>query len=77
MKRTQPGKILRPGFLQLDVVADDADDIGLLLYRVFEIVSGHVEVVEFAGDKLHLGLWAIGAADGNIAAACSCGKTVE
>src|ERR1700686_1571573 len=40
MKRTKPRKVLRPSLLQLDVVADDADDIRLLLKRLFEVVRG-------------------------------------
>ena len=40
MKRTEPGEILRPSLLQLDVVADDADDIRLLLEDLFEVVGG-------------------------------------
>ena len=39
MKRTKPGEVLRPSLLQLDVVADDADDIRLLLERLFEVVG--------------------------------------
>jgi hypothetical protein len=34
---TEPGEILSSGLLELDVVADDADDIRLLLDRVREI----------------------------------------
>ena len=41
VKRTKSGIVLRPGFFQLDVVADDADDIRLLLDRFFEIFCGH------------------------------------
>ena len=37
VKRTQSGIVLRAGLLQLDVVADDADDVRLLLDRVREI----------------------------------------
>ena len=37
MERTKPGIVLRPGFLQLDVVADDADDVRLLLDGFLEI----------------------------------------
>jgi len=33
----EPGVVLRSGLLQLDVVADDADDVGLLFDRVREI----------------------------------------
>src|SRR6202007_3164257 len=40
VKRTRPRIVLRPSLLQLHVVADDADDIRLLLERLFEIVSG-------------------------------------
>jgi hypothetical protein len=42
MKRTQARKILATGLFQLDVVADDPDDIGLLLNAVSEITRiGH------------------------------------
>jgi len=46
MKRTQPRKILRPRLLQLDVIADHANDVRLLLERVSEIarVSHHEEL---------------------------------
>src|SRR5437016_2990218 len=37
MKWTKSGKILRPGFLQLHVIADHADDIRLRLYEFLEI----------------------------------------
>jgi hypothetical protein len=40
MKGTQPGKVLRTGFLQFYVVADNADDVGLLLEGVFEVAGG-------------------------------------
>ena len=40
MKGTKPGEILRASLLQLDVVADDADDIRLLLEAFFEVVGG-------------------------------------
>jgi hypothetical protein len=36
---TEPGEVLRAGLFQLDVVADDADDIGLLLDGVCEIAG--------------------------------------
>ena len=52
MKRTQPGEVLGTSFLQLDVVPDDADDVGLLLERVFEVGSGH-------GMRGTLPLWGI------------------
>ena len=39
MKRAQARIVLRPRLLQLDVVADDADDIGLLLDRLFKVFS--------------------------------------
>ncbi len=42
MKRTQPGKVLRPRLPQFDVVAHDADDVRLLLERLLEVVGrGH------------------------------------
>jgi hypothetical protein len=38
----KPREILRPGLLELDVVANDADDIRLLLNDFFEVGSvGH------------------------------------
>src|SRR5208337_559503 len=40
MKRTKPRKVLRPSLLQLDVVANDANDIRLLLEGLFEVVGG-------------------------------------
>ncbi len=39
VKGTQAGVILSPGFAELDVVADNADDIRLLLYGVREIAG--------------------------------------
>ena len=39
VKRAKPGEVLRPGLLQLDVVADDADDVRLLLDRVREVAG--------------------------------------
>jgi len=39
MKRTESGEILRPRLLELDIIADDADDICLLLKRLFEIIG--------------------------------------
>ena len=42
MERTESLEILRSRFAQLHVLADDADDIGLLLELVFEIErAGH------------------------------------
>jgi hypothetical protein len=37
MKRTQPGKICRPGLLELHILAHNADNVRLLLYRVCKI----------------------------------------
>ena len=37
MEGTEPGVVLRAGFAQLDVFADDADDVGLLLDGVGEV----------------------------------------
>ncbi len=34
----EAGVVLGSGFAQLDVVADDADDVGLLLYELGEVV---------------------------------------
>src|ERR1035438_577380 len=44
MKGTEAGEILGSRFLQLDVVADDTDDVRLLLERLFEVVGGQHEV---------------------------------
>ena len=38
VKRTEPGVVLRAGLAQLDVVADDFDDIGLLLDGLGEVI---------------------------------------
>jgi len=39
----EPGKVLGAGFLELDVVADDADDVGLLLDGISEVAGvGHL-----------------------------------
>ncbi len=40
VKRTQPGVVLSPGFAELQIVADDAHDVGLLLDELGEVV-GH------------------------------------
>src|SRR5579864_8516697 len=49
MKRTEPREIPRARLLELDVVADDPNDVGLLLERVFEVGRGH-------GAKLYCGM---------------------
>ena len=42
MKGTEPGVVLRPRLLQLDVVADDANDVRLLLDGFLEVAGvGH------------------------------------
>ena len=42
MKGTKPGVVLRPRLLQLDVVADDANDVRLLLDGFLEVAGfGH------------------------------------
>ena len=42
MERTEAGEILRAGFLEFDIVSDDADDVRLLLDGVGEIAGvGH------------------------------------
>ena len=48
---TESRVVLRPGFAQLDVLADDADDVGLLLDGVCE-VSGvsHASSLPHCGD---------------------------
>ncbi len=46
MKRTKPGKVLRPRLAQLDVLAHNADDVRLLLDRICEIARvGHEEAI--------------------------------
>jgi hypothetical protein len=66
VKRTKPGIVLRPGPFQLDVVTDDADDIRLLLHRLFEVFRGwHGWIGE---ENRDFSLWIVSqtAADGNI-----------
>src|SRR5215470_6528976 len=41
MKRTETREVLCARLFEFDVVAHDADDVGLLLEGVFEIGSGH------------------------------------
>ena len=42
MKRAQPNKILRAGFLELDIVANHADNVRLLSHRFFKVAErGH------------------------------------
>ncbi len=41
MERTESGEVLGAGFLEFDIVSDDADDVRLLLKRLFEVVGGH------------------------------------
>jgi len=41
MKRTEAGEILRARLLEPDVVADDPNDVGLLLERIFKVGRGH------------------------------------
>ena len=48
MKRAEPGVVLGASLLQLDVVADDADDIRLLLDRVREIARVRHRETEFS-----------------------------
>jgi hypothetical protein len=40
MKRTQPGEVLRAGLLKLNVITDNADNIGLLFQILREIERG-------------------------------------
>lgn len=47
MKWTEAGKILRAGFSQADVIADDADDIGLELE-----VLGEIGRIRHAAEKI-------------------------
>src|SRR5215468_8778902 len=44
MEGTEAGEVLRARLLELDVVTDDADDVGLLLEGVFEVGGGHGSV---------------------------------
>jgi hypothetical protein len=39
VKGTQAGEVLRASFLQLDVVTDYANDVGLLLQRLLKVVG--------------------------------------
>ena len=65
---TESGIVLRAGFLQLDVVADDADDIRLLLDDVREVAGvSHRALRIVSHDGLGL----------NIAEANCCGEAVE
>src|SRR5262245_61504654 len=41
MEGTEAGEVLCARLLELDVVTDDADDVGLLLKGVFEVGGGH------------------------------------
>src|SRR5262249_33052437 len=41
VKGTEALVVLRARFLELDVITDDADDVGLLLEGVFEVGRGH------------------------------------
>ena len=45
---TEAGMILRSGLPQLDVVADDPDDVRLLLHRVCEIAGVRHLETEFS-----------------------------
>ena len=70
MKRIQPRKILRPRLLQFDVIADDADDVRLLLERVREIARvGH-------GMEWSVGIVRERIAEGNWQVKGGCGKAV-
>jgi hypothetical protein len=40
VERTEAGVVLSAGFAELEVVADDADDVGLLLDELSEVI-GH------------------------------------
>jgi hypothetical protein len=42
MEGTQPGIVLRSRFLELYVVADDTDDVRLLLQVLFEVGGTHL-----------------------------------
>jgi hypothetical protein len=45
MERTEAREILGAGFLEFDIVSDDADDVRLLLERLCEIVGGHQPIL--------------------------------
>ena len=49
MKGTEAGEVLRARLFEFDVVADDPNDVGLLLERVFEVGRGH-------GAKVYCGM---------------------
>ena len=69
MKGAEAGVVLRPGLLQFDVVADDADDVRLLLDRVCEIAGvGHGEGSGIVRQRT---------ANVNIADVNCCGEAVE
>lgn len=72
VKRTEAGIVLRPSFLQLDVVADDADNIRLLLHRLFEIFRGH----GWGDSRRSPGIVSQRGADGNIPDLDCCGEAV-
>jgi hypothetical protein len=75
MKRTKPGEILRPSLLQLDVVADDPDDIRLLLERFFEIVRRSRS--HRGGTQLPLVIMSVTGDKGKMQRRACCGKGVE
>jgi hypothetical protein len=75
VKWAKPGIVLRASPLQLDVVADDADDIRLLLDYLFEIFSRH-EWCAAVIDTSPFGIVSQWAADGNIPELDCCGEAV-
>jgi hypothetical protein len=71
VKGAEAGVVLRAGFFELDVVADDADDVRLLLEGVGEVAGvGHFEA------ELSVGIVREKGAEGNIADGRICGKVV-
>ena len=55
MKRTQPRPVLRASFAQLHVLANDLDDIGLLLELLGKVV-GHGRARLSVADRIGCGL---------------------
>ena len=72
MKRTKPDKVLRPGLPQLDVIANHADDVRLLLDGVSEVARiCHGEKISSVG-SVRPNLAAV-----NINEASCCGEPVQ
>jgi hypothetical protein len=73
MKRTKPGIVLCPSLLELDIVADNADDVRLLLNGFLEVagISHGLEA------QLSAGIMGLKARDLNIPDGDCCGEAVE